>query len=177
LRKFRAEHPEIRPEDIKKMVVHTTSITRKCSVDADDIKSVVSAQLSHPYVCAVTLMEGNAFIDQFTEDKIKDPKILEFARKVEVVDDPEIENLPRALRYTVKIDIHLNDGRVFNLEVNYPKGHPKNPFTKEELLWKFKTLGFKAIQDDKKLDRIAEALFNLEEVKNVRSFVELLRKE
>ena len=27
-------------------------------------------------------MEGNAFIDQFTEDKIKDPKILEFARKV-----------------------------------------------------------------------------------------------
>lgn len=177
LRKFRAEHPEIRPEDIKKIVVHTTSITRKYSVDADDIKSVVSAQLSHPYVCAVTLMEGNAFIDQFTEDKIKDPKILEFARKVEVVDDPEIENLPRALRYTVKIDIHLNDGRVFNLEVNYPKGHPKNPFTKEELLWKFKTLGYKAIQDDKKLDRIAEALFNLEEVKNVRSFVELLRKE
>ncbi|MFY9382845.1 MAG: hypothetical protein WBJ35_05575 [Acetomicrobium sp.] len=29
----------------------------------------------------------------------------------------------------------------------------------------------------KKLDKIADALFNLEEVKNVRSFVELLRKD
>jgi len=45
------------------------------------------------------------------------------------------------------------------------------------LLWEFKTLGYNAIQDDKKLEKIADALFNLEEVKNVRSFVELLRKE
>ena len=64
-------------------------------------------------MCSYAL-EGNAFIDQFTEDNQRSQDT-EFARKVEVIDDPEIEKLLRALRYTVKIDIHLNDGRVFNL--------------------------------------------------------------
>ncbi len=56
LKDFKRKHPDIKPEDIKKIVVHTTSITKKYSVDADSIVSVVSAQLSHPYVCPVTLI-------------------------------------------------------------------------------------------------------------------------
>ncbi|MDD4364516.1 MAG: MmgE/PrpD family protein [Synergistales bacterium] len=174
LRKFREDHPEIRPDDIGKVVAHTTSITHKYSVDADAITSVVAAQLSHPYVCAVTLLEGNAFIDQFTEEKIKDPKILEFAKKVEVVHDEEIEKLPRHLRYTVKVDVHLKNGKVFNLEETFPKGHPKNPFTPEELLWKFRTLAGKALPDGKQVDRIVDAVLNLEELENFNELTRLL---
>ena len=176
LRKFRDEHPEITPDDIVKVVAHTTSITHKYSVDADAITSVVAAQLSHPYVCSVTLLEGNAFIDQFTEEKIKDPKILEFSKKVEVVSDEEIEKLPRHLRYTVKVDVHLKDGRVFNLQESFPKGHPKNPFTHEELLWKFKALAGKAFPDEKKTEKIIDAVLHMEDLKNFNDFTELLSK-
>ena len=174
LRKFRDDHPEIKPEDIEKVVAHTTSITHKYSVDADSITSVVAAQLSHPYVCAVTLLEGNAFIDQFTEEKIKDPKILEFAKKVEIFSDEEIENLPRAQRYTVKVDVHLKDGTVFNLKETYPKGHPKNPFTKEELIWKFKSLAGKVFKDEARLDKIIDTILNLEKLENFNELTELL---
>lgn len=174
LRKFREDHPEIKPDDIAKVVAHTTSITHKYSVDADAITSVVAAQLSHPYVCAVTLLEGNAFIDQFTEEKIRDPKILEFAKKVEVVHDEEIEKLPRHLRYTVKVDVHLNSGQVFNLQETFPKGHPKNPFSSDELLWKFRTLAGKAIGDGQQVERIIESVLHLEDLGNVRELTELL---
>ena len=60
--------------------------------------------------------------------------------------------------------------------VNYPKGIPKSLYKRRAAL-KFKTLGYNAIPNDKKLDKIAETLFNLEEVENVRDFVELLRKD
>jgi len=177
LRKFREDHPEIQPDDIAKVVAHTTSITHKYSVDADAITSVVAAQLSHPYVCAVTLLEGNAFIDQFTEEKIRNPRILEFAKKVEVVHDEEIEKLPRHLRYTVKVDVHLNDGRVFNLQETFPKGHPKNPFSSEELLWKFRTLAGKAIEDENRLGRIIDAVLHMEDLASFNELTGLLSAE
>lgn len=174
LRRFKEENPDIAPDDIVKVVAHTTSITHKYSVGADAITSVVAAQLSHPYVCAVTLLEGTAFIDQFTEEKITDPRILEFAKKVEVVSDEEIENLPRHLRYTVKVDVHTRDGRVFNLRESFPKGHPKNPFTHEELLWKFTSLAGKAISDGEQLNRIIDAVLNLEKLDDMRELTALL---
>jgi len=125
----------------------------------------------------VTILEGNAFIEQFTEEKLKDPKILDFMKKVEVVADEEIENLPRPLRYTVKIDILTKDGRTFHIREEYPKGHPKNPFTREELLWKFKQLAGKAISDESRLDRIIEAEQNLEDVERITDFTKLLTKQ
>ncbi|WP_286934013.1 MULTISPECIES: MmgE/PrpD family protein [Aminobacterium] len=177
LRKFRADHPEIKPEDIKKIRVGTTSITHKYSVPADEITSVVSAQLSHPYVCAVTLLEGNAFVEQFTEEKIQDPKILDLARKVEVYTNPDIENLPRELRYTITVEIDLNNGQTFHLKNEYPKGHPLNPFSKEELLWKFNSLAGRVFEDEERRKKIADTVLNLEEVENIRHLTALLRRD
>ena len=177
LRRFMKENPDITPEDIEKITVHTTSITQKYALQNQEIKSVTAAQLSHPYVCAVTILEGNAFIEQFTEEKLRDPKILDFMKKVEVVADEEIENLPRPLRYTVKIDILTKDGRTFHIREEYPKGHPKNPFTREELLWKFKQLAGKAISDESRLDRIIEVEQNLEDVEKITDFTKLLTKQ
>ncbi len=176
LKRFRSEHPEVKPEDIEKIVVHTTSITKKYSVDVDRIISVVSAQLSHPYVCAVVMLEGDAFIDQFNEEKIRDPKILELARKVEVVVDPEIDKLPNSLRYTVHVDIYLKDGRSYRVTQVFPKGHPKNPYTREELERKFKILAGKVFQDEERLNRIIETVMNLEDLPNVNELFKLLSK-
>lgn len=177
LRRFRQEHPEVKPEDIKKIRVGTTSITHKYSVDADAITSVVAAQLSHPYVCAVTMLEGNAFVDQFTEEKIRNKEILDFAKKVEVYTDEEIEKLPRALRYTVSVEVELNSGQKYAMKTEYPKGHPKNPFTKDELLWKFNSLAGKVFTDEERRKNIVEAVLNLEELDNIQTLTSLLRKE
>ncbi len=175
LKRLMAEHPEITGDSIAKITCYTTSITQKYAVPVDALTSVVSAQISHPYVCAVTVLEGNAFVDQFTEAKLRDPRILDLARKVEVVADEEIENLPRALRYTVKIDVELSDGRTYHTTETYPKGHPQNPFTREELLWKFRTLGGKVMADEGRLDAIVHAVEHLEELDNITELVDLLR--
>ncbi len=175
LQKFMKNNPDVKPEMIEKILCHTTSITEKYALSEQKIKSVVAAQISHPYVCAVTILEGNAFIDQFTKEKIRDPKILEFMKKVEVVADDEIENLPRSERYTVKVDVHLSDGRVFNLKELYPKGHPKNFLSDEELLWKFNTVAGYAIKDTQKRKTLVDMVLNLEEMDDISPLIDLLR--
>ncbi len=175
LKRLMAAHPDITADSIARITVHTTSITHKYSVPADAITSVVAAQISHPYVCAVTVLEGNAFVDQFTEEKIRDPRILELAHKVEVVADPEIESLPRALRYTVRIEVELTDGTTYDLEETYPKGHPANPLTRDELLWKFRSLGGKVIADEARLGAIIEAVEGLDDLDDICVLTDLLR--
>lgn len=175
LKRLMAEHPDVTAENIERIRCGTTSITHKYSVPVDSLTSVVSAQISHPYVCAATILEGNAFVDQFTEEKVRNPKYLDLARRVEVYTDPEIEALPRNLRYTVKIDIELKNGTVYSTTETYPKGHPMNPFTREELEWKFRTLAGKVIPDESKLDAFIGAIDNLEDVENMTVLTDILR--
>jgi 2-methylcitrate dehydratase PrpD len=176
LKRLMADHPDITADSIAKIRVGTTSITHKYSVPVEALTSVVSAQISHPYVCAVTVLEGNAFIDQFTEEKVRDPEILDLARRVEVYTDPEIEALPRHLRYTVNIAVELTDGTIHETTETYPKGHPENFFTRDELEWKFKALAGKVI-DDARLDEFIDAINNLENLDNMRVLTDILRAE
>jgi 2-methylcitrate dehydratase PrpD len=176
LQRFKKENPDIAPHDIQKITIHTSSITQKYALENQSIDSIVAAQLSHPYVCAVTILEDEVFIDQFTEEKIRDPKIHEFMKRVEVVADNEIEELPRSLRYTVKIDIETREGKIFHLREEYPKGHPKNPLTREEAIWKFKRLAGKAIPNENHLNKIIDSVNSLEEYENISDFVKLLTK-
>ncbi len=37
-------------------------------------KETITAQMNLPYTAAVTLLEGNAFVDQYTDDKLRDPE-------------------------------------------------------------------------------------------------------
>ena len=58
----------------------------------------------------------------------------------------------------------------------YPKGHPKNPLTREEAIWKFKRLAGKAIPNENHLNKIIDSVNSLEEYENISDFVKLLTK-
>ncbi|GAB1427473.1 hypothetical protein MASR2M17_08990 [Aminivibrio sp.] len=102
------------------------------------------------------------------------PEDFEFAKKAGDLLRRRNRELPRAQRYTVKVDVHLKDGTVFNLKETYPKGHPKNPFTREELIWKFKSLAGKVFKDEARLDKIIDTILNLEKLENFNELTELL---
>ena len=75
---------------------------------------------------------------------------------------------------TVKVDLVLKDGTVYNIGETYPKGHPKNPFTHEELLWKFRTLSERAIPDGERVGKIIDAVLNLERLDRFNELADLL---
>jgi 2-methylcitrate dehydratase len=72
-----------------------------------------------------------------------------------------------------RVTVKLADGRVVSKQVDYHKGHPKNPMNDSEVEEKFLRLTGKYLQKNR-AKRILEAIWNLEKAKNVSNVVSLL---
>lgn len=135
--------------------------------------TVVDAQFSLPYVTAVSLVKKRASVPEFTDAAIKDPVVLETARKVRWELDPEAEKVyPK--KYPSTVIVTLKDGRKLTSYIEYPKGDAENPVTREELLSKFKLLASNNISE-KRIEKIINKVANLENVENINELTNLLR--
>ena len=67
----------------------------------------------------------------------------------------------------------LNDGRVLQAHVDYPKGDPENPASDEEIIAKFNSLAEPYVERDKR-EKIVEAVMRLENI-NIVELAELVR--
>ena len=79
-----------------------------------------------------------------------------------------IEN-PDLPRLAVRIKTILKDGREYNKEVFYPRGHARNPLTEDVLVNKFmKCIHYSAYHlDETVVDPLINAILNLEQVDDI----------
>ena len=95
-----------------------------------------TADHSLPYCTAVALIDGVVSADQFHEDRLRDPALLDLVARTTVVEDPILtagypEGIPN------RVTVVLKGGRTHTAEVAYPPGHDKNPLSDGELAVKF----------------------------------------
>ncbi|MDQ0340774.1 2-methylcitrate dehydratase PrpD [Caldalkalibacillus uzonensis] len=128
----------IAPADIRHIRVRTYQSAIEIAGYANP-ESVYASKFSIPYCVAVALEKGSAGLDDFNERNLQDPNIRNLMEKVEVVLDPEIEEeYPH--KWASLVEMELNDGRQLSQHVDFPKGDPENPVTKEDLINKFKRM-------------------------------------
>jgi 2-methylcitrate dehydratase PrpD len=105
------------------------------------------------------------------EDSICDPAVLEIASRVYPFIDREIEN--EAGR-GIEPALVLKAGKVHSAKVHFPKGHPQNQMTDEELESKF---GFRAhsgeVISPRVIDQLINLLGNLEQVDDISKVTQL----
>jgi len=134
--------------------------------------SVCDAQMSLPYSVAVALLEGRVTINEFKDEKIKDPRVHEIARKVKVKSDPELTAIfPE--KWSNDVTIVMNDGRSFRRRIDIAKGEPENPMTKEEVSNKFSVLAAPVVGNSK-AQEIIRTVYKLEQVDSIKELTELL---
>jgi len=135
-------------------------------------KSVLQAQMSLQYCIAVSLLEGKALIEQFSEKKISDPEILRLAEHVEVHFDPEIDRLYPE-RFANKVEVTLNNGKRLEIKVESPLGSFEKPMTFEEVAQKFRSLT-QGIIPQEKTEAIIESVKRIDQIKIIHEFTQLL---
>ena len=167
------EEANLTADMIHNIEIHTTTATFKHTYWEYKPEGVTAAQMNIPYVVAVTALEGNIFIDQFTEEKIKDPRIIEFSRKVGVNPDPELDKLGPEFRHVVIAEITTVDGRTFSRRVETARGSDLRPMSTDEVISKFRLLAGKVLSD-KRIDELQNAVQSLENMDNVSSLANLL---
>ena len=126
------------------------------------------AQMSLPYSVAIALVEGKALPEQYSDEKLKIPLVLQLSWRVRAVKDA---SLPRSVSCAMKIV--SRDGAVYAAQVDYAKGSLENPMTDEEHREKFSTLAGPVISP-KKIRQVIDLVAGLEEVKDISVLCRLL---
>src|SRR5207302_3050533 len=109
-------------DQVDKIVVHGSRVTVDHVGWPYRPEGLTSAQLNLPYCVATLLIEGDVFVDQFTEAAVHDQRRIALSRKVQVFHDPAITAQGARFRHKVRVDVHLRDGSVHSEMREAPRG-------------------------------------------------------
>ncbi len=131
-----------------------------------------TADHSLPYIVGMALLEGKISNSTYNERKFRDPNILDFLKKITVVEDKSLSSkYPEAVANSITVT--LSSGEKISKQVDYHKGHPKNPMTDHEVEEKFRRLTKKHLTK-KGQDRILENLWKLDRASDLGKIASLL---
>lgn len=134
-------------------------------------KTRETADHSLPYCVAVALLDGEVGLRQFTEERIVDPKLHKLIQKIRVTSHKDLtRQYPEAMPN--EIEITTKKGERYREMVLYPKGHPKNPMSDEEIEGKFRGLTGRFLSPSK-IDKLLDRLWHLEEIGDLTEIVTL----
>jgi 2-methylcitrate dehydratase PrpD len=136
-------------------------------------EGVTAAQLNLSFCVATALLEGDVFVDQFSEKMIKDPARMALAERVEVIHDPEITSKGREFRHLVRVEVELKDGTVLKESAEDYRGCEKNFGTEAEIIDKFEKLVYHILPRGQ-VDRLRDTVLGLEKAERAMDLAHLL---
>ena len=154
-------------KNIKAKISHPTYV--HCAWNYEN-HNITSAQMNIYYGLALIALEGELFVNQFSKDKISNPEILNFMKKITAEVDPKIESLGHEFRHMASIELTTDDNKKFNHTEKYRKGSPENPLTKDQILAKFKSFATYSYDEDK-INKIKEKIENIELSNSIENLI------
>jgi 2-methylcitrate dehydratase len=130
-----------------------------------------TADHSLPYITARAIFDGDITNDSYTADKLRDPRILAFMRKITVKEDPELTAAVGKQGVPTRITATLDDGRRVVRQVNDIPGFPGRPMQRSEVERKFRGNVGKRLPEE----RVASALQRLWDLDHATDVSTLMR--
>ena len=144
------------PDDVEEIVVHGSHVTVEHVGWPYEPQGLTSAQLNLPFCVATLLLEGDVFVDQFSEAVVTDQKRIALSRKVKVVHDPAITERGSNYRHMVRVQVALKNGTRMERTVEAPRGSEKSFAREADVVRKLRTLATHTVSEGK-----ADAIVNL----------------
>jgi 2-methylcitrate dehydratase PrpD len=151
-------------KDIQSVTIHIyqEALDLLEAVEAD---TPYLAKFNIPFCVATALNYGHVDLDDFSDERLKNPELLRLMGSISLKTDPELTRLyPQ--KWPSRVEIKLENGERYNGYCEYPKGDPENPFSEMELIQKFKKLCGNIIEKDE-INRITDLVLALEKVDDV----------
>ena len=101
-------------------------------------RSIPEAQFSLPYAAATALVKKKVSLDDFTEEQIRNPHVLQVAQRIDCLVDPALDKEYPASVTPANVEVRTKKGNVFSRRVVERRGSPTNPLTMEEIEEKFR---------------------------------------
>ena len=106
--------------------------------------TALNGQMSARFTIAAALADGNVLPAQYADERLKDPELVELARRIELVPDAELDGIYPA-DYPGWVEIEGPGGRVERSETLNPSGAPGHPGREAALFSKYDALAADAV--------------------------------
>jgi len=166
-----AKEHDIQPEDVAEIRITTS---KRCAEHTGDpVKKYPgnkeTADHSSYYLTAIAIMDRQIGPGQFTQEKYRDPKVLELIDKVILHGDPHLDKArPAGIS-----EIITKKGKTYRLRVDHPRGHARNPMTDQEVIDKFCDMA-SVYMDDGHMNRLVETVFSLDKLDDIGDLTKLM---
>ncbi len=149
----------VSPQDIVEIVCETAHGTVHRLWEPLELKqrppNGYAAKFSTPYCVAVGLIDGEAGLRQFTNERVAEPDIAALAGKVRYEIDPDNEY---PLNYTGHLSALLRDGRVVEKRQPTLRGGRRQPMRRDEIMAKYRKNALYGGIDEGRTEIVLEAI-------------------
>lgn len=132
----------------------------------------IQGKFCMPYLVSRAISDGRIGLDIFTDEAVRDQKVLKLAERVQMRLDTNLEKIDPAGR-PCRVTVRLKNGQSYTREAQHAKGGPEFPMTEAELEAKF----FDCAKEVMPVDMAQHALdyvARLETLDNIRPLCERL---
>lgn len=175
-----AKEEKLRADDVAEIIVSPSyhKVRSRMVYRPEGYLGITDAQFSIPYCTAAYLLDPEPGPNWFTDDKLKDKRILKLAGRVKATGPEMTPNTAFRMFQEGKypeasVEIATNDGRHPTKSLPFPKGHLRNRLTENEFKERFRRTASFVLPPDK-IEKAIEKIFKLEEVKDVSEITDLM---
>ena len=136
-------------------------------------QGVTAAQMNLYYGLAVIALDGMAFTDQYREERLRDPRILDFVTRISAHVDPEIERMGAGFRHAARVRVTTRAGRNIEKLILHRRGSPEDPLKAADIEYKFRHVLRSCIPEERST-RILSLVSDLEKTAGTRELIELV---
>ena len=125
------------------------------------------ARFSMNFAVAVAIVEGQLKLEHFSTEVLSRPAIRELMECCETVVDPALVRPTGVRAPSGSIRIQLAGGKTVSSRVDSAKGNPGNPLSRQDVLDKFESCAVRRLRDSSRVESLADALLDLENVADI----------
>jgi aconitate decarboxylase len=161
------------PGDVERIIVKGSRATVEHVGWKYVPQGLTAAQLNLAYCVATLLIEGDVFVDQFSEDKVAVPERIALAERIEVIEDPAITAKGAAFRHMVEVTVILRDGTHMEQTLEAARGSERSFASAADVIEKFRKLVKRRVPSAK-ADEIIELVLKIDHLEDTQRLATLL---
>jgi 2-methylcitrate dehydratase PrpD len=152
------------PQNVKEIEIKVNPYVLELTGKTDP-QTGLEGKFSIFHTGAIAFLEGDAGEDQYADEKVLSPKVVEFRKKIKPLVDASLEEDEAYAK------LIMNDGTEHEVSIEHATGSIHNPMTDEALIRKFKKV-VAPIIPNADADSLIHILYRLEEQESVQEFLQ-----
>jgi len=155
----------LKPQDIKSIKIYVSQMTFGIAGKIQDPRTGLEAKFSQQYCVANALLRGDTGIRAFTDEKVNDPKIRKFMKRISVALDEKLTKLEE------RVEIEVESGAKYTKTWDVRKEIPEIRSKRAKVEDKYIDV-CSSVLGKRKTKHLMELILSLEKLDNMKEFIE-----